>query len=231
MDESNDFETWLAEATLTQASAEVLQDGRLLAKWEDLRTRWDRAEKIPAADRGISDPDPMAELELEARALLDAIEGSRTTFVVRGLLPSDLAAIQAAHPVTKAPEFVGKKPAIVQSPTDAQAKAFLGMWESYQLQKAEWERVHADEIETHRNATVAALRAQGAERVSRAVVRVEQAGRIIATKLTPEQVLSLADSIGEPQLQLILDAITRASDNAPEVDPDFLSRNSGSGQP
>lgn len=230
-DDATDFDAWLGGASLVQASAEILQDGGLLARWEDLRTRWDRAEGMAPAERSISDPDPMAELEREAQELLDAIEKSRTTFVVRGLLPSDLTAITAAHPVTKAPEFVGKKPAIVASPTEAQSKAFLGMWESYSLQREEWNAAHAEEIDAHRRDTMEALRSQGAERVSRAVVRVEQGGRVIATKLSPEQVLALAERIGEPQLALILAAITRASDEAPEVDADFLSRNSGGGQP
>ena len=227
-DETSDFDLWLANATLAQSSVEVLQDGGLLARWDDLKARWERAEKMDAGERGIEDVDPLAGLEVEARELLAEIEASRTTFVVRGLLPSDVKAIRAAHPVTDPPKFTGKMPSVTQSPTEAQAKAFLGMWESYQLQRERWEADNAEAIEDHQAETAAALLLQGAERIARATVRIEQAGRVIATRITAEQVVQLADRIGDPQITLILGAIQKASENAPEVSPSFLSQHSGS---
>lgn len=228
MSETTDFDAWLAGATLAQSSVEVLQDGGLLARWDDLRARWERAEKADAGERSISDADPLAELEIEARELLSEIEASRTVFVVRGLLPSDVKAIRAAHPVTDPPRFTGKVPGVTQNPTEAQAKAYLGMWESYQLQRERWEADNAEAIDAHQAATAEALLLQGAERIARATVRIEQAGQVIATRITAEQVVQLADRIGDPQIKLILAAIQKASEDAPEVSPSFLSRHSGS---
>ena len=223
------FDDWLSTATLSRASAEVLQRPDLLSLWDDLARRWERAERVAAAsERGIEDADPMAEMETEATALLAEIEASRTVFHVRGILPADVEAIEAAHPIPTQPRFTGKLPSVQQNATEAQSKAFLGMWESYRLQQERWESEHADELAEHRARTLEALRFRGAERVARATVKVEQGGSEIASSLTVEQVLALADRIGEPQLLLILAAIDKASTAEPEVDTSFLSKRSGS---
>ena len=95
-------------------------------------------------------------------------------------------------------------------------------------ERERWEADNAEAIEKHQAETAAALLLQGAERIARATVRIEQAGQVIATRITAEQVVQLADRIGDPQITLILGAIQKASENAPEVSPSFLSQHSGS---
>ncbi len=126
------------------------------------------------------------------------------------------------------PRFTGKIPSVQPNPTETQAKAFLGMYASYEAQLNRWQDEHAEEIDAHRQATLAALQAQGAEKVARSVVRIEQAGRTIADRITADQVIALQKRIGDPQIKVILAKINEVSENVPEVPPGFSSRTSGS---
>ncbi len=221
-----DFDAWLSGAGLAQGSVEILQKPALLAKWDDLRRRYERAQQTAKGEGGIADDNPLTELESEAEALMSEIEASRTVLHVRALIPDDLSAILAAHPVTPGPQFRGKIPSVQPNPTETQAKAFLGMWQACTLQKEQWEADNAAAIDAHRQSVMDALEAQGAEKISRAVASVEQGGRVVASHITVEQVLKLARAIGNPQVSKIIAEIDRLSESAPEVPASFLSRNS-----
>jgi hypothetical protein len=221
-----DFDAWLSGAGLAQGSVEILQKPALLSQWDDLARRHDRAQKTVKGEGGITDDNPLPALEAEAEQLLDAIEASRTVLHVRALIPDDLAAILAAHPVTPGPRFTGTIPSVQPNPTENQAKAFLGMYSTYKAQLEQWEADNAAAIDAHRQAVMDALLAQGAEKISRAVARVEQGGRVVAEHISVEQVIKLAKAIGDPQLNKIIAEIDRVSEEAPEVPASFLSRNS-----
>ena len=221
------FDAWLSGATLAQGSVDILQNPALLGEWEDLVRRHERAQHASKAEGGIADDNPLGALEAEAELLLARIEASRTTFHVRALVPGDLDAILAAHPIKSGPRFAGKVPPVQPNPTEAQAKAWLGMMDSYRIQREAWEAEHAEEIAAHREETRAAMTAQGAEKIARAVTRVEQAGALVAERLTVEQVIAMSRRIGDTQLALIADAIDRVSTAAPEVPAGFLSHTSG----
>lgn len=224
-----DFDAWLAGAGLAQGSVEILQKPALLAQWDDLARRYERAQDLAAAgEAGITDEAPHADLEREAAELLAELEASRTILHVRALIPSDLAAILAAHPVKPGPQFRDKIPSVQPNPTENQSKAWLGMWEAYGLRKEEWEADNAAAIDAHREETLAALLAQGAEKVSRSVTRVEQGGRVIAEHITVDQVMKLAEMIGDAQVSKIIAKIDEVSAAAPEVPAGFLSRSSAS---
>lgn len=217
-----DFDSWLAGAGLPQSSVEILQRPELLARLADMERR---ARRL-SADRGIADDDVVGDVA----ALLAEVEASRTVWFVRALTSEDVDAILAAHPIDPTPRFTGRLPAVVPNPTEAQARAFLGMWESYEAQRERWQAEHAADLEAHAARSVEAMRARGAERISRAVVRIEQQGQVIADHVTVVQAMALPRVLGEPQVAAILAAIDAASDSVPEVDPDFLSRISGGDQ-
>lgn len=225
---ADEFDQWLMGAGLPHASVEILQNPALLGEWDDLQRRYERVKAIAQAEGGITDSDPTGELEAEAEDLLARLEASRTTLHLRALTPDDLDAILAAHPVKPGPKFDGKIPSVQPNPTELQAKAFLGMYASYEAQLNRWQEEHADEIDAHRQATMAALQAQGAEKVARSVVRIEQGGRIVAERITAEQVIALQKRIGDPQIKVILAKIKEVSEGVPEVPPGFSSRTSGS---
>lgn len=227
-DPAIDFDAWLSGAGLAQGSVEILQRPALLGQWDDLRRRYERAQQAAKGEGGIADDNPLAELEAEAEALLAEIEASRTVLHVRALIPDDLAAILAAHPVTPGPQFRGKVPSVQPNPTETQAKAFLGMWQACALEKERWEADNAGAIDAHRKSVMDALEAQGAEKISRAVASVEQGGRVVASHITVDQVIKLARTIGDPQVNKILAEIDRVSESAPEVPASFLSRTSAS---
>lgn len=223
------FDEWLAGASLAHGSVDILQNPSLLGEWDDLVRRHERALQIAQGEGGIADDNPLAALEAEAEDLLARLEASRTTFHLRALTPDDDDAILAAHPVKPGPKFDGRIPSVRENHTEAQAKAFLGMYASYEAQLNRWQEEHADEIDAHRKATLDALQARGAEKVARAVVRIEQGGRVVATSMTAEQVIRMQKRIGEAQIQLIIDKINQVSKTAPEVPAGFLSRTSANG--
>jgi hypothetical protein len=225
---ADQFDEWLAGASLAHTSVEILQNPGLLGEWEDLERRHARAKAIAQAEGGITDGDPLGELEAEAESLLERIEASRTTFHLRALTPEDNAAILAAHPVKPGPRFAGKIPSIQPNHTETQAKAFLGMYASYEAQLNRWKEENAEEIDAHEKDMMDALLRQGAEKVSRSVVRIEQGGRTISTHLSADQVIALEKRIGQPQISAIIAAINTVSETAPEVPTGFLSRTSGS---
>lgn len=225
---ADQFDEWLQGASLTEGSVEILQNPALLSEWDDLKRRYERAQQIAKGEGGITDDNPVAELEAEAERLLERIEASRTVLHVRALLPDDLAAILAAHPVKPGPRFSGKIPSVQPNPTEVQAKAFLGMYASYEAQLDQWKEENAAAIDAHRQETLDALQAQGAEKIARAVTRMEQGGRLITTRLTAAQVIQLAARIGDVQIRRITAEIDRVSNEAPEVPASFLSRTSAS---
>lgn len=222
------FDEWLAGASLAQGSVEILQNPALLGRWEDLQRRWQRAQQIAQGEGGITDDNPVAALEAEAEQLLADMEASRTIWYVRELTSDDLTAILAAHPLQDEPRYDGRIPSVQPNPTETQAKAFLGMYNAYRADVERWQDEHAEEIETFRRHVLDVNLARGAEKVARATVRIEQDGRTVAEHVSVDQVRILAARIGDPQVNRIIAAIDQLSESAPEVPSSFLSRTSGS---
>ncbi len=222
-----DIDQWLTHATVTQGSVEILQRPDLLARWEDLERRVERAQaEKNVGERSAADTDPMLALRQEAEDLLQEIDASRTVFFVRALNDDDLSAIEAAHPVEKPPAFTAKMPAVVQNPTEKQALAFLGMWESYKLQKEQWDRENTELLAAHRAKAMEGLKLRGAEKIARATVKIVQGGRSTTKPLTADQVVSLSDKIGEVQTNRLLkkiDEVSAADPGVPQLDPLFGS--------
>ena len=225
-----DFDAWLDGASLTQKSVEILQNPALLSRWDDLQRRYEHAQQVGQAEVGIEDVSPLAALEAEADELLAEIEASRSVWHVRALTDEDVAAIMAAHPITPAPQFGGQVPSVQPNPTEAQAKAFLGAYTAYGAKLEAWKAEHAAELEAHEKATADALLARGAEKVARAVVRVEQGGATVTDRVSVEQVIALERRIGKAQISKIIAAIDAATTDEPEVPAGFLSRRSGADQ-
>ena len=225
-----DFESWLSGASATTTSIEILQTPALLGRYESWLRRYNRARAADVgSERSASDPDPVKALEAEGVALLDEIERSRSTWHVRALSGDDNRGIIEAHPDPVAPEgFTEKPPRIVTSPTEAQAKAFSQGYEAWSHRQQLWVSENRAQLEAYGEALRQINVDRGAEKIARAVVRVEQGGRVVTERVTAEQALALPARIGEAQVAVLLDAINRASTEVPEVPLGPLSHGSGS---
>lgn len=226
-----DFDAWLDGASPTTTSVDILQNPSLLGKYEDWQRRYQRAKNLGSEELGIGEVNPVTALEAEGEQLLTELEQSRAVWHVRGLTGDDDKAIRVAHPDPKPPAgFDEQPPKIVTAPTEAQAKAFSQGYEAWQHRQQAWVETHRAEIEKYGEDLEQVALARGAERISRAIVKVEQAGRIVTTHITAEQALALPQRIGEPQVAVLIAAIGRASTEVPEVPMGPLSHGSGTDQ-
>lgn len=226
----SDFDAWMNGASLTQTSVDVLQRPDLLGRYQDWHRRWQRA-KAGAGERSAAEKDPLLALEVEGEQLLDELEASRTTIYLRGLVSDDVEAIEAEFPEPPKPPIYEQLPPEPQrNPTEAQAVAYIRSHEAWQTRRDAFNTQHRAAQEAWAKATTEVLAMRGAEKLARAVVRIEQAGHVVATSMTVEQARRLPSVIGESQVALILDEIDRASNVAPEVPLGPLSRGSGGDQ-
>lgn len=228
-DDNLDFDAWLAGASITTTSVDILQNPALLGEYEAWLRRYQRAKAIDPGEYSMGEANPIAALEAEGEALLGRIEESRSTWHVRALTGDDDRAILAAFPDPAAPTgFEEQPPKIAPSPTEAQAKAFSQGWQAWQVRQEKWLADHRADLDAYGEALRHIADQRGAERISRAVVRIEQSGRTIATHVSAEQALTLPGKIGEAQVTVLMDAIRRASNEVPEVPVGPLSHGSGS---
>ena len=228
MSDDLDFDAWLDGASLATVSVELLQNPSLLSEYEDWERRYLRAKTAPKVERSAADPDPVTALLAEGEELLARLEAARTVWHVRALTGDDRDAIMAAFPNPPAPEgFKENPPRVVHSPTEAQAKAFSQGYEAYRERERRWVDAHHPELEAYGEAVKVAATLRGAEELARAVVRVKQAGRVIAERITAEQAMQLAGKIGEAQLNVLVEAVNRACREVPEVPVGPLSHGSG----
>lgn len=229
MTDDLDFDAWLAGASITTTSVDILQNPALLGEYEAWLRRYQRGKVIDPGEYSMGEANPIAALEAEGEALLGRIEESRSVWHVRALTGDDDRAILAAFPDPAAPAgFDEQPPKIAPSPTEAQAKAFSQGWQAWQVRQEKWLADHRADLDAYGEALRHIADQRGAERISRAVVRIEQSGRTIATHVSAEQALTLPGKIGEAQVTVLMDAIRRASNEVPEVPVGPLSHGSGS---
>lgn len=227
MSEDFDFGAWLAGASATTTSVDILQNPALLGKYESWQRRYSRASRT-ADERSAGEPDPLKALEAEGERLLSQIEESRSVWHVRALTADDERAILAAFPDPKGPEgFDERPPRLTSSPTEAQAKAFSYGYQAYEKRMAMWVEAHRAELDAYGESLRQVAISRGAERISRAVVLIEQGGRQIS-KITAEHAEQLPQAIGEAQVEVLLQAIAKASTDVPEVPMGPLSHGSES---
>lgn len=224
-----DFDAWLAGASITTTSVDILQNPALLGEYEAWRRRYRRARDASSGvEYSVGESDPVKLLEAEGQALLDQIEEARSTWYLRALTHEDDRAILAAHPDPEAPTgFTESPPRMVASPTEAQAKAFSQAWEAYRARESRWVSDNRPALEAYAEQVRAVAESRGAERIARAVTRIEQSGRTISERVTAEQAAGLPARIGEAQVKVLVAAIERASNEVPEVPLGPLSRGSG----
>lgn len=222
---------WLAGATVAEAAVEIYRDAALLGRIEEWRARYDRAGAAGGDELGVGDDDPRSALEAEGRALLDELEASKSVWYVRALSSDDEAAINEAHPLPEPPATFAEKPPFMQNrPTETQAKAFLKAYEAWQARRDQFAKEHEAEAEAYVKEATAAIIARGAEKIVRALARIEVAGDAIAESITIEQAQALPVTIGEVQVGKILAAIDRATTAEPELPASFSRRGSGTTQ-
>jgi hypothetical protein len=225
---SADFDAWLAGTSLSETSVEIMQNPALLAKYEDWQRRWIRSEKLAATiERSAADKDPLAALETEGEQLLDDIQKATSTWYLRGLTDDEAQAIIDAYPEPPKPALYEEDPPLpIRNGSNAQAEAYVKGFEAWQIRRDHFNAIHAEEQDAWARAAAKCLEDRGAERIARAVVRIEQNGRTVATSITAVQARALPGTIGEKQVEKICDAITRATRTAPEIPDSFLSPNS-----
>ena len=226
-----DFDAWLDGASLTTTSVDILQNPGLLGDYEDWRRRYERAKNASHGELAAGEADPLKTLTAQGEDLLARVEQSRSTWHLRALTSDDDRAIIAAYPTPAAPAgFDESPPKITTAPTEAQAKAFSQGYQAWERRQQLWLEAHRAELEEYGEALRLVADQRGAERLVRAVVKVEQGGRTVADRITVEQALSLPGRIGEAQVKVLMAAVERASNAVPEVPIDPLSHGSGDDQ-
>ena len=224
-----DFDAWLDGASITTTSVDILQQPSLLGEYEAWLRRYQRAKQVDHGEYAMGDPSPITALEAEGEQLLTRIEQASSTWHVRALTAEDDRAIRAAHPDPEAPAgFTEDPPKLVASPTEAQAKAFSQGYQAWSARQQKWLTDNRATLEAYGDALRKVAEARGAEKIARAVVRINQAGRTIAERVTAEQAITLPGRIGEAQVTVLMAAIDRASSEVPEVPMSPLSHGSGS---
>lgn len=228
MTDELDFDAWLDGASLTTTSVDILQNPGLLGRYESWLRRYQRAEAVDTGERTMGEADPLIALRVEGEQILAEVEQSRTTWHLRALTSEDDRAITAAFPTPDAPEgFTEAPPKIATAPTEAQAKAFSQGYEAWTRRQQQWAEDHRAELEAYGKQLQTVAEQRGAERLVRAVTRIEQGGRTIADRITVEQALSLPVKIGEAQVAVLVAAVERVSAEVPEVPMGPLSHGSG----
>ena len=226
-DQDFDFDAWLDGAAPTTTSVDILQNPSLLSDYESWQRRYTRARNTTPAERSAAEPDPVRLLESEGEELLEQIEQSRSVWHIRALTAEDERAVLRAFPDPKGPDgFTEQPPRLTDSPTEAQAKAYSQGFEAWQKRQHLWIEAHRAELDQFGEELRQTSVQRGAERMSRAVVRIEQGERII-NHITADQAARLPERIGEAQVKVLLQAISRASTEVPEVPAGPLSRGSG----
>ena len=221
---SIDLNTWLAGATVTQASVDIYQRPDLLGKIEEWQRRYARAEKnAPAVlERGIDDPDPLADLTAEGERLFAELEASKAVWYVRALSSDDSDAIDEAHPEPTRPASFDEAPPVMQAkPTEAQSSAFLAAYEAWKERRAAFVEAQSVERDEYVRAMTRVLKARGAERIVRCLDRIEVGGEVVTGSITIEQARSLPERIGEHQVGKIMEAIGQATNAEPDLPASF----------
>ncbi|WP_102508092.1 hypothetical protein [Sanguibacter massiliensis] len=225
------LEAWLGGATVAEAAVEVYQRPDLLARIEEWQRRYERAEQSDVGERSAGEEDPLAALEAEGEALVAELEASKSVWFLRALSSDDERAVNEAHPLPEKPETFAEKPPFMQArPTDAQARAFTQAYLAWEERKRLFSVEHAAEADAYREAVTAALIARGAEKIVRALSRIEVGGEVIATSITLDQAQSLPARLGEVQVGKILEAIDAATNLEPSLPAPFSRRGSGTTQ-
>ena len=228
-----DLEAWLGGATVAESAVEVYQDGAAFGRYQAWEKEYERAAATAAVapEGSLDDEDPLAELEAEGEALLERLRDTRSTWFLRALSSDDEAAVNEAHPLPEPPATFAEKPPFMQNrPTETQAKAFLKAYEAWQARREQFAKEHEAEADAYVKAATAAIIARGAEKIVRALSRIEVGGEVIATSITLEQAQSLPARLGEVQVGKILEAIDAATNLEPELPASFSRRGSGTTQ-
>lgn len=226
-----DLEAWLGGATVAEASVEVYQRPDLLARIEEWRRRYERAEQSDVGERSAGEEDPLAALEAEGEALVAELEASKSVWFLRALSSADEKAIDEAHPFPERPSVFAEKPPFMQArPTEAQARAFSQAYEAWGVRKKMFDAEHAASMDAYVQGATSALIARGAEKIVRALSRIEVGGEVIASSITLEQAMGLPARLGEVQVGKIIEAIDAATNLEPGVPAPFSRRGSGTTQ-
>lgn len=226
-----DFNQWLTEARVATRSVDVIQRPDLIADYQEWQRRFDRAKLTQPAvekmERGIGDPDPIALLEDEGRALLEQIQASRSTFYLSALSETDQKGIEAAFPLPDSPvTFDLELPVLADGATEKQADAFLAAWDAWKVAQARFVDENAEILTKHQEAWNQANQDRNAERLARSITAIRQGGELHKVRLSSDQVRVLAKKIGNPQVDRLIAALNAANTDDPEkaVPAAFLSR-------
>lgn len=227
------FDDWLAGAHPSEVAVDILQDGTLLSRYESWQARYEAASAEPVGERSAGEVDPVAALREEGQALFEAIQASRSTWFVRGLLDEEEVAVQAAFPLPDDPRkpFAEPAPLLPVNATEKQSEAYIVALQAWGLKRQEHQNRESvsPEYAAFQQATLPVLRARALERLRRAFVRVEKDGEtIISEKPSVELLARLEAAIGEHQYSKLFDAIEAASSESPVIPSDFLLKASTS---
>ena len=220
-----DFDQWLTEARIAQTSVDIMQRPDYLAEAEDWQRRMDQAKKMGSTERGLGDPNPLAELEQEGAELLERIRSARSVWYLAAVSDAENEAIEAALPFPDAPvQFDREPPLLAAHATEVQAQAFLAGWDAWNAAKAQFMELNADKLEPWSDKMVEIMTLRQAERLCRAIVSIKQGGKVNKVRLTRAQIEQLPERIGKPQFDKLVAALDKVSTALPEVNSAFLSR-------
>lgn len=232
-----DLDAWLNGATLMTASVEIIQDAGLLGRFAAWERRYEAAkaryEDTHDADASLGDDSTLAKLREEGDALRSQLAKMTATWFVRALDTEERQAVIDAHPApAEPPTFIDPVPRLVPSPTEAQANAYLKGMAAWETRRDAFIQANKKKLDEYQREAAKIGLDRISETISRAVVRVEVGGRVIAEStdsgpaLTAETARSLIKRIGEAQVGKLNTAIELASNSEPEVPAAFLPESS-----
>jgi hypothetical protein len=233
-----DLDAWLNGATLMTASVDIVQRADLLGKFEAWSRKWEALPEEDEDDASLGDNPEREALAQEGEALRKQIEKSTSTWFVRALDTEERQAVLDAFPAPAGPpKFTEPIPRLVPSPTDGQAKAYLKAATLWETKRDRFLEENKDAFERYTKDAQAIGIERIAETLSRAVIRVEVHGRVIAESSETggpaigfETAKRLIKQIGEPQFAKLNQAVEHATNAEPEVPAAFLPSSSGDDQ-
>ena len=187
-----------------------------------------KAEEALAAAKSVPTELAMGEVSPAAKVaeLRRMIAQSKTVWYVSPLDRETEKALRRQHPEPKLAEtFDVPPPRLADRANVEQSIAFQAAIGAWKIEHDQWNRAHAQMLEEYQEALEQYQLALGYARIAASVTYIEtfdEAGNSTrrAVSMTPEQIKKAEDRLGQPQIQLIVEAMDRVATEVPsEPDP------------
>lgn len=224
------FDDWLAGATISKRSVIVYGKPGLFAEYEDLErqrevleTRLKSLGEDSGEMAGSEASRVRADLQVNdtaQQALYDEWMASKSTWVVRALLESEIEGINDMEPVLTEPIEPPRPAAPEPLPpkhTEQQAKSHTVATKAWEEKMTAWKAEYADYIET----AAAYMVERNFRCLAIAVERIEFTDGRVSNGISVERLRALRNRLGENQISRLMDAAQQAAQEEPEIPVPF----------